>query len=43
MNFKFNEDEQKVIDLIHEFGANEVAPLAAVMAKEMEMAVKRLW
>ena len=29
MNFKFNEDEQKVIDLIHEFGANEVAPLAA--------------
>ena len=29
MNFKFNEDEQKVIDLIHEFGVNEVAPLAA--------------
>lgn len=29
MNFKFNEDEQKVIDLIHEFGVNKVAPLAA--------------
>ena len=29
MNFKFNEDDQKVIDLIHEFGVNEVAPLAA--------------
>ena len=29
MNFKFSEDEQKVIDLIHEFGVNEVAPLAA--------------
>lgn len=29
MNFKFNEDEQKVIDLIHEFGVNEVALLAA--------------
>ncbi len=29
MNFKFNEDGQKVIDLIHEFGVNKVAPLAA--------------
>ena len=29
MNFKFSADEQKVIDLIHEFGVNEVAPLAA--------------
>ena len=29
MNFKFSEDEQKVIDLIREFGVNEVAPLAA--------------
>ena len=29
MNFKFTEDEQKVIDIIHEFGVNEVAPLAA--------------
>ena len=23
MNFKFNEDEQKVIDLIHEFGVRQ--------------------
>ena len=29
MNFKFNADEQKVIDLIHKFGVNEIAPLAA--------------
>lgn len=29
MNFKFSEEEQKVIDLIHEFGINEVAPMAA--------------
>lgn len=29
MNFTFSTDEQKVIDLIHEFGVNEVAPLAA--------------
>lgn len=29
MNFKFSEEEQKVIDLIHEFGVNEVAPMAA--------------
>ena len=29
MNFKFDEDEQKVIDMIHEFGVNHVAPLAA--------------
>ena len=29
MNFKFSEDEQKVLDIIHEFGVNEVAPLAA--------------
>jgi len=29
MNFKFDEDEQKVLDIIHEFGVNEVAPLAA--------------
>ena len=29
MNFKFSADEQKVIDLIHKFGVNEVAPLAA--------------
>lgn len=29
MNFKFTEDEQKVLDAIHEFGINEVAPLAA--------------
>lgn len=26
MNFKFDEDEQKVLDIIHEFGVNEVAP-----------------
>lgn len=29
MNFKFSEEEQKVIDLIHEFSVNEVAPMAA--------------
>lgn len=29
MNFKFSEEEQKVIDTIHEFGINEVAPKAA--------------
>lgn len=29
MNFKFSEEEQKVIDSIHEFGINEVAPKAA--------------
>ena len=29
MNFKFSDDDQKVINLIHEFAVNEVAPLAA--------------
>lgn len=29
MDFKFNEDEQKVIDIIHQFGTNEASPLAA--------------
>ncbi len=29
MNFKFSKDEQDVIDIIHEFGVNEVAPMAA--------------
>ncbi|MCI9127900.1 MAG: acyl-CoA dehydrogenase [Eubacterium sp.] len=29
MNFKFSKEEQKVIDTIHEFGINEVAPKAA--------------
>ncbi len=29
MNFKFSKEEQKVIDLIHEFGVNEVAPMVA--------------
>lgn len=29
MNFKFSDDDQKVLNLIHEFGVNEVAPLAA--------------
>lgn len=28
MNFKLNEEEQKAIDIIHEFAVNEVAPLA---------------
>ncbi|MBU3217167.1 acyl-CoA dehydrogenase family protein (plasmid) [Clostridium estertheticum] len=34
MNFKFQEDEQKVIDIIHDFGVKEVAPLAAELDKE---------
>ncbi len=34
MNFKFNAEEQKVIDRVHEFGVNEVAPLAAEIDKE---------
>ena len=29
MNFKFTEEEQKLLDQIHEFAVNEVAPLAA--------------
>lgn len=29
MNFKFSDDDQKVINLIHEFGVNEVALLAS--------------
>jgi butyryl-CoA dehydrogenase len=29
MNFKFDEDEKKMLDIIHEFGVNEVALLAA--------------
>lgn len=29
MNFNFSEEEQNVIDLIHEFGVNEAAPMAA--------------
>ena len=34
MNFKFDEDEQKVLDIIHEFGVNEVAPLAATIDEQ---------
>lgn len=34
MNFKFKEEEQKVIDIIHEFGVKEVAPIAAEIDKE---------
>ncbi len=29
MNFKFTEDEQKTIDMIHEFGVNVAGPGAA--------------
>lgn len=29
MNFKLNEDERKVLDIIHEFGVREAGPLAA--------------
>ena len=29
MNFKFTEEEQKLLEQIHEFAVNEVAPLAA--------------
>ena len=29
MNFKFNEDEQSVIDMLKDFAINEVAPKAA--------------
>lgn len=29
MNFKFNEDEQSVIDMLKDFAINEVAPIAA--------------
>lgn len=29
MNFKFTEDEKKVINEIHEFGLNQVEPLAS--------------
>ena len=29
MNFKFSDDDQKVINLIHELGVNEVALLAS--------------
>ena len=35
MNFKFSEDEQNVLSIMHEFGVNEVAPLAAEI-DEME-------
>ena len=29
MNFKFNEDEQSVLDMLKDFAVNEVAPKAA--------------
>ena len=29
MNFKFNEDEQSIIDMLKDFAVNEVAPIAA--------------
>ncbi len=29
MNFKFDEDEQNVLDIIHEFGEKEAGPRAA--------------
>lgn len=34
MNFNFSEDEQKLIDRIHEFAESEVAPLAAEIDKQ---------
>ena len=34
MNFKFSEDEQKVLNIIHEFGVNEVAPSASEIDKQ---------
>lgn len=34
MNFKFQEEEQKVIDIIHDFGVKEVAPMAAELDKK---------
>ena len=29
MNFKFNEEEQEIIDMLHDFALKEVAPIAA--------------
>ena len=29
MNFKFNEEEQEILDMLHDFSVKEVAPLAA--------------
>jgi len=34
MNFKFNEEEQKLLDSMHAFAANEVAPLAAELDEQ---------
>ncbi len=34
MNFKFSDEEQKLISVIHEFGVNEAAPLAAELDEE---------
>ncbi|MCD8238489.1 MAG: acyl-CoA dehydrogenase family protein [Clostridiales bacterium] len=34
MNFKFSDEEQKLLSVIHEFGVNEVAPLAAELDEE---------
>ena len=32
MNFHFTDEEQKLLQQIHEFAVNEVAPLAAEIA-----------
>lgn len=34
MNFKFNEEEQKLLKCMHEFAVNEVAPLSAEIDKQ---------
>ena len=34
MNFKFNEEEQEILDMLHDFAVKEVAPLAAEVDEE---------
>ena len=42
MNFKFNEEEQEIIDMLHDFAVNEVAPLAAEI-DEQERFPEETW
>ena len=42
MNFKFNEEEQEIIDMLHDFAVKEVAPLAAEI-DEQERFPEETW
>ena len=42
MNFKFNEEEQEIIDMLHDFAVKDVAPLAAEI-DEQERFPEETW